>query len=105
MVKDAIDVLRGQSRPSGDFLSFLPGSFEFLLDSCGIARSNELLQLPKRSLIHFNERDHVVAVPQENIAPHFRRTGGNPGRVPQPPPECLAKSRKESVDHGSQPGH
>src|SRR6267143_4526479 len=84
IVKDAIWVLRGHRESRREFLSFLPCSFECLLDACGIAHSNELLQLAQRALIGLNERDHIVAVPEENIAPRFRGTSGNPGRIPQP---------------------
>src|SRR5437773_10093209 len=84
IVKDAIWVLRGQRESRREFFAFLSCSFECRLDDCGIAHSNELLQLAQRALIGLNERDHIVAVPEESIAPHFRGTSGNPGRITQP---------------------
>src|SRR4249920_3155588 len=85
MVNDAIGVLCGDARSRGKFLPFLLCPFEFLLDACGITHSNELLQLTKRALIGLNKRHHIVSVPEKNIAPHFRRTRGNSGRIPSRP--------------------
>ena len=76
-------MLRRTRQSRGEFLPFLLCPFELLLDTRGIAHSNKLLQLAQRALIGFNERDHIVAIPEEDIAPHFRGTRGNPGRIPQ----------------------
>src|SRR6185295_14354819 len=82
--KDAIGVLSRRRESRRKLLTFLPGSLEFLFNTRSIAHSNKLFQLTQRTFIRFNERDHIVTVPEKNIPPHFRGTRGNPGRIPQP---------------------
>src|SRR6185436_14854820 len=91
MVNDAIGVLCGDARLRRKLLPFLLCPFEFLLDACRIAYSNELLQLTQRTLIGLNECHHIVSVPEKNIAPHFRGTRGNSGRISQAPPRVACQ--------------
>src|SRR5688572_21422390 len=91
MVNDAIGMLHGNGRSRGKFLPFLLCPFELLLDACGIAHSNELLQSTQRAFIGLNERHHIVSVPEKNITPHFRRTCGNPSRISQPAPRVACQ--------------
>ena len=75
------------SRLSGadrEFLAFLLRPLQRLFDSRRIARANQLFQLSQRAFIRFDKGDHIVPVPQKNVAPHLGRAGRDSGRIPQP---------------------
>ena len=45
---------------------------------------NESLKFDQLPFVRFDERHHIVSIPQKNVSPHFRRTGRNPRGISQP---------------------
>src|SRR3990167_3604405 len=75
MVSDAIVQLHRDRGTNIQFLALGFGSFERLLNTGSVASMDQAPKLLERLLIGIDEAHHVLAIPEENIPPHLRRTG------------------------------
>src|SRR4249920_4117557 len=76
MVSDAIS--NRHSRLVVQSFALLLRLFQCLFDACPIRGVNKMLQLIQMPFVGINQCHKVFAIPEQDVAPHFRRTGRNP---------------------------